>query len=193
VTSGAIVPLAGARFSVTAPTFRAVAASPSDARAELRFTYLGPTATTRALGSGALRQQLGLKLRAQDPCNLVYVMWRLDPEQKLVVSVKRNLGERTSRECGNLGYTNVKPRTSAPLPPVAVNASHVLFAEMSDDVLHVFVDDVSVWEGSLGRDAAALAGPVGIRTDNVHLEAELAGAPSGSARPCGAAEAEQGE
>ena len=159
----------------TAPTFRAVTAAPSDPRAELRFTYLGPTATTRALGSGAIRQQLGLKLRAQDPCNLVYVMWRIEPEPKLVVSIKRNPGQRTSRECGNRGYKNIKPTKTGPLPALAPSSSHVLAAEMVGDALVVKVHDVSVWEGALGADALALSGPIGVRTDNVRIEAQLSG------------------
>ena len=193
VTSGEIVPLAGGRFSVSAPTFRAVTAHPSEPRAELRFTYLGATETLRALGSGGVRQQLGLKLRAQDPCNLVYVMWRVAPEPALVVSIKQNPGQRTSRECGNRGYRNVKPRTSAPVPSIGVGSSHVLRAEMNGDTLQVFADDVPVWEGALGAEAAALAGPIGVRSDNVRLEAELSGAASGSVRACVPGGPEAGE
>ena len=41
---------------------------------------------------GELRRQFGLKLRAQDACNLVYVMWRIEPASKLVVSIKCRTG-----------------------------------------------------------------------------------------------------
>jgi hypothetical protein len=181
VTSGAAEPHGMARFAVSAPTFRAVSTSASNTRAELRFTYLGPTATTRALGSGAIRQQLGLKLRAQDPCNLVYAMWRLEPESRLVVQVKRNPGARTSAECGNKGYATVKPLLSAQVPPIAVGSSHVLSAELHGSTLDVKADGILVWKGDLGADALAIDGPVGVRSDNVHFEAELA-TPTGGAR-----------
>jgi hypothetical protein len=58
-------------------------------------------------------------LRAEDACNLVYLMWRIEPESRLVVSVKRNPGQHASAECGNRGYQNVKPRYSAPIPSLA--------------------------------------------------------------------------
>jgi hypothetical protein len=184
-TSGAIEPKGANRFAVTAPTFRAVCSSRAESRAELRFTYLGPTATTRALGSGAVRQQLGLKLRAQDPCNLLYVMWRLEPESKVVVSVKRNVVS-TSAECGNHGYTNLRALSRAPVPAVTPGSSHILRAELVGAILQVTVDGVLVWKGALGADALAIDGPVGMRTDNVRIEAELRGAMLGGGPPCAA-------
>ena len=68
------------------------------------------------LASGEMRRQFGLKLRAEDACNLVYAMWRIEPESKLVVSVKSNPGQHTSAQCGNRGYQNIKPLHSSPLP-----------------------------------------------------------------------------
>ena len=91
---------------------------------EARFTYLGPTGNEARLGSGELRRQFGLKLRAQDACNLVYAMWRIEPESKLVVSVKSNPGQQTSSQCGNRGYRNVKPRRSTPVPALRSGDSH---------------------------------------------------------------------
>jgi hypothetical protein len=52
---------------------------------------------------------------------------------------------------------------------------------MDGDNLSVFVDNRQVWEGSLGPDAAALTGPVGIRSDNARLQLDLrAGVLSGA-------------
>jgi hypothetical protein len=48
-----------------------------------------------------MRRQSGLKLRAQNGCNLVYAMWRSEPESKLGVSVTRNPGLNASSERGN--------------------------------------------------------------------------------------------
>jgi hypothetical protein len=67
-----------------------------------------------------MRRQFGLKLRAQDPCNLVYAIWRIDPESKLVVSVKRNPNARNSAECGNHGYENIKPLQKCCPPSLAI-------------------------------------------------------------------------
>ena len=123
--------------------------------------------------SGEVRRQLGLKLRAQDACNLVYAMWRLEPESKLVVSVKSNAGQHTSAECGNRGYTNIKPRRSHPVPVLRPGDSHRLFATMTGSELQVFIDGHSVWEGSVGHAALDFDGPVGIRSDNTRLELGL--------------------
>jgi hypothetical protein len=188
VTSGAIAPGAAGRFSVDAPTFRAVSSLPSDTRAQLAFTYLGPTTQTRALGSGDIRRQLGLKLRAQNACNLLYVMWRLEPEAKIAVQTKSNPGQRTSRECGNRGYATVKGRSLGPLPAVTPGSSHVLRADVDGDRLTVLADGTPVWQGTLPAEALAFDGPVGVRTDNVRLDAELLASGPRAAAPCGVAE-----
>ncbi|MFZ2084251.1 MAG: hypothetical protein WAU92_07140 [Candidatus Sulfotelmatobacter sp.] len=73
---------------------------------------------------GKYAASFGLKLRAQDPCNLVYAMWRIDPESKLVVSVKTNQNAHTSAECGNHGYENIKPRKASRAPPARRGVSH---------------------------------------------------------------------
>jgi hypothetical protein len=143
--------------------------------AQLRFTYLGPTPTQSALGSGATRIQFGLKLRAGDPCNLVYVMWRVEPQSKLTVSVKSNPGATASAQCGNRGYRNIKPARSTPLPQLSSSSgqSHTLRAAIRADQLSAYVDNTLVWQGHLGAIAAALKGPAGVRSDNARLGFEL--------------------
>src|SRR6266478_3127013 len=118
VTEGEIEALDSGQLRVDDSKMRAYSALRTNPVAELRFTYLGPTQEVSKLGSGTVRQQIGLKLRAQDACNLVYVMWRIHPEARIVVSVKRNPGKHASRECGNAGYRNLKPRAGVqPAPP----------------------------------------------------------------------------
>jgi len=173
VTEGAIEKAAGERMSVNVPKMRAYVNAWTSQSVEVRFTYLGPTSNEKALGSGEMRRQFGLKLRAQDPCNLVYAMWRIDPESELVVSVKRNPDAHTSAECGNHGYENIKPRKASPVPRLKTGESHNLRAEMKKEGLKIFVDSQEVWDGDVGADAAALQGPVGIRSDNVRLEFDL--------------------
>jgi hypothetical protein len=170
---------------VTEPTMRAVALGSAGDAASLSFVYRGETAVSRDLASGESRRQLGLKLRAQDGCNLVYVMWRLDPKPAISVSVKRNPGKRTHKECGANGYTRIKPLRGAalsPLPALSPGASHTLRAEISGDDLLAWIDDQLVWRGSLPAAARALSGPAGLRSDNVSfdLAAFSAGSSAGS-------------
>lgn len=172
VTEGAIEK-AGGRLAVNVPKMRAYVTSWTAQSLEVGFTYVGPTQKESALGSGQIRRQFGLKLRAQDACNLVYAMWRIDPESKLVVSVKRNPGARTSAECGNHGYQNIKPRKASAVPRLRPGESHTLRAEMRKEELRVFVDNREAWEGEVGSDAAGIGGPVGIRSDNARIEFDL--------------------
>jgi hypothetical protein len=190
VTSGSLASSAGA-LSVDSPQFRAVAARSGDTEAELRFTYAGPTAEASHLGSGAARRQIGLKLRAKDPCNLVYAMWRIDPGPELVVQVKRNPGARTSAECQNHGYRTVRPSKSAPVGEVAAGSTHTLRASLQGPRLDVWADGQLVWQGTLGDDAAELDGPVGVRSDNARFTFTLAaGGSSAAAGSCRAPDPE---
>jgi hypothetical protein len=194
VTEGAIDTGSGQRLSVSVPKMRAYVSHRTSQAVEARFTYLGSTGNEARLGSGELRRQFGLKLRAGDPCNLVYAMWRIEPESKLVVSVKSNPGQRTSAECANRGYRNVKPSHSAPVPQLRPGQSHTLRAEMNGEQVRVWADDALVWEGSVGPEAARFQGPVGLRSDNAKLELELlAPEPSGANSqgiPCRTGESE---
>jgi hypothetical protein len=173
VTEGAIEELPGQRLAVSVPKMRAYLNALTPQSVEADFTYLGSTGNEARLGSGELRRQFGLKLRAQDACNLVYAMWRIEPESKLVVSVKSNPGQHTSAECGNRGYRNIKPTHGKPVPSLHPGQAHALRAEMNGAEMKVFADNVLVWEGSVGAEAGNLEGPVGMRSDNARLEVEF--------------------
>src|SRR5215469_3875876 len=69
VTKGAIKQLTATELEVVQPEMRAVAAYPTRQHVEARFTYLGHTSKDKPLGSGEIRRQFGLKLRAQNGCN----------------------------------------------------------------------------------------------------------------------------
>ena len=173
VTEGTINRGPGEQLTIDVPKMRAFVTEETAQTAEAHFTYLGETAQTAALGSGAVRQQFGLKLRAQDACNLVYAMWRFSPKNEVVVSVKSNPGMQESSQCGNKGYTNIKPSHSSPAPEVKKGSKHILYAELNGPKMTVTADSKVVWEGSVGPAALAFNGPVGIRSDNVHIELEL--------------------
>src|SRR5690606_21988292 len=109
VTSGEIESVTDGGFSNRSPTLRAWLGRSPRSAAELDFVYHGPTASDAPLASGELRRQIGLELRAQDSCNVLYVMWHISPEPGLVVSVKSNPGQTRHAECGARGYSFLQP------------------------------------------------------------------------------------
>jgi hypothetical protein len=173
VTEGAIGSLPGNKLTVDVPKMRAFVDDSTEQAIQTHFTYLGPTAKQSQLGSGATRVQFGLKLHAKDACNLVYAMWRIEPESELVISLKRNPGQHTSSQCANHGYQNIKPDRSKLVPPLRPGDSHRLRAQINGLELTVFVDDSVVWEGSLPRVVLGFQGAVGIRSDNARLELQI--------------------
>lgn len=180
VTEGDIGTDAANRLTVDSTKMRAYVNKWASDAIEAHFTYLGGTTEESRLGSGEIRRQFGLKLRAKNACNLIYAMWRIEPESKVVVSIKKNFGQTTSSECGNHGYQNIKPKHATPVPVLQPGATHALTAQLHGEALKVFIDGRPVWEGDLGPEASDLAGPVGIRSDNVRLAFDLAaGVPPG--------------
>jgi len=173
VTEGAIGNAPDNRLSVETMKMRAYVHGWTAQSLGAHFTYVGPTAQESRLGSGEVRRQFGLKLRAENACNLVYVMWRFEPESRIVVSVKRNPSQTMSSECGNRGYQNIKARKGHATPPLRPGEKHDLAAMMRGTELTVTVDGKEVWEGDVGPDASDLNGPVGIRSDNVRLVLDL--------------------
>jgi hypothetical protein len=175
ITEGSLTRGADGRLTVATPKMRAFARIAIADAAETQFTYLGPSAIDSPLASGVLRRQFGLKLRAADACNLVYVMWRFAPESKLVVQMKINPDQHASSECGNRGYQTVRPRQTTPLPALSAEAAHVLRAQLLGRQLQVTVDGHSVWQGDLAADLPP--GPVGVRSDNARVAFRLAAGP----------------
>ncbi|MDE3174764.1 MAG: hypothetical protein KGM15_01475 [Pseudomonadota bacterium] len=186
VTNGELTPRPGGRLGVDSASSRAVLTSIGPQAAEIRFTFLGVSARTKPLASGELRQQIGLKLRAADTCNLIYAMWHIAPDSRVAVSVKRNPGQSTHQQCGAHGYDNLKASEPGSPPPITRGSSHVLRAELRGSTLTVSADGALAWRGDLGAKIAGLDGPVGLRTDNArfvftYFAAKSSGAPI---RPC---------
>jgi len=173
VTEGGIDALPGPRLSIDVPKTRAYLNETTPQAIQAHFTYLGQTANPSRLGSGAIRTQFGFKLHAQDACNLVYAMWRIEPESQLVVSIKSNPGQHTSAQCANHGYQNIKPARSRPVPVLHPGETHWFRAQMNGSEVTVFVDNSLVWEGPIPPVALGFNGPVGIRSDNARLQLEL--------------------
>jgi hypothetical protein len=188
-TLGSARPSPTALFEVRDPKLRATFSGTSGRGAELEFRYLGGTEQTAALRSGRERRQLGLELAAQNTCNLVYVMWRIEPRAELVVSIKQNPGQTRHAECENRGYRNLTPASSAPLPTLMPDSVHRLHAQLdARDVLSVHIDGALVWTGRV--DAGPVPGRAGMRSDNamfdvLHLSAD---APRPASEGCAAGE-----
>ena len=164
--------------TVIEPTMRAVALGSRGDGAALELVYRGDTQTTRELASGAARRQVGLKLRAQNSCNVVYVMWRLDPKPMLEVSIKLNPGKATHAECGAEGYTKIRPTKSWPVPVLVSGDKHVLRAAINGDDLTAWIDEKVAWRGTLPSAARSLTGPAGIRSDNLSFDLVSFSAPA---------------
>jgi len=182
VTLGETRPLGGGRFAVEGSKVRGYGVRAAGRAAELRFVYRGPSKAVSRLGSGKVFHQLGLKLEAQDGCNVLYVMWRLEPATGVEVLVKKNPGQSVHSECGNRGYRKVKPSISRPVPALEPGSAHRLAAELTGTRLVARVDGEAVVEADVGE--LGFSGPAGFRTDNVEAELELLAGPSDSALRC---------
>ncbi len=170
VTDGTIEQTADGHLTTGAKEMRAVLKKTDTApSATIGFTYLGPASEVSHLGDGEVRHQFGIKLKAQDNCNLVYVMWNFD-RQKIAVSVKLNPGQRTHEQCLDRGYiNNIKPRASAPPPTVNAGQPHVLAAALTGQELVVKADNKVVWQGTLVPEVLGFSGPIGLRSDNARV------------------------
>ncbi|HBZ71940.1 MAG TPA: hypothetical protein DEP35_20315 [Deltaproteobacteria bacterium] len=178
VTNGTVQALPDGRLAIDTPSSRAVVRIATEQTAEVRFRYLGPSKDSKPLASGELRRQIGLKLKAQDTCNLVYAMWHIEPDSKFAVSIKRNPDEHTHAECRAGGYVTIKARSAVDLPRIQPGESHRLRAALRGDALTLVADGTVVWEGTLGSQISTFDGPVGLRTDNARFEFEYyAGSP----------------
>lgn len=185
VECGALEPSVGDRavLHVRTPCMRAVLRAGAARSVQLALTYRGPTERAEPLGSGELRRQIGLKLRARDTCNVVYAMWHVEPRGGLHVSVKSNPGKSRHAECRDGGYLNVRPRFVREVPPLVPGARRTLAATLEGRVLTVRVDGIRSWEGELPDEALRFDGPAGFRSDNGVFDVELSTSPGDAREP----------
>src|SRR5260370_32389234 len=182
VTTGTITTGDQGALFVEVPEMRAIVNSGPARTVEARLRYLGPTKDVKRLASGELRRQFGFKLRAANTCNVVYVMWHIEPDSRLAVSVKSNPGLRTHVQCDAHGYLNLKPAYKSPVPILRPGEWHRFRARLAGEELNVSLDGHAVWRGRIGAEGMAFDGPVGLRTDNGRFELELfRSAPDGGA------------
>jgi hypothetical protein len=163
VTTGAAK--IGARVNRNA--MRAVAKGTDGDAAQIVFTYEGEAEDKKELASGDVRRQIGLKLRAENGCNLIYVMWRLDPKPMVVAQIKVNPGAKDHKACGSNGYKWVKASEQTAPPTLVVGTKYTMRAEIESEELAVYIDDTPYWRGKLPDAVRDLQGPAGIRSDNL--------------------------
>ena len=167
VTSGTVLSPRPPTLELRAAVIRAEMKEGRPSAATLDFTYHGDGSETVPLTSGELRRQIGLKLRAQDTCNVVYVMWRIAPTAGIHVSVKANPGMSRHAQCGDQGYTSLTPDSpAAAIAPIAPGVPRVLAARIEGETMIVTVDGQEAWRGQLPPAAFGFDGPAGFRSDN---------------------------
>lgn len=172
VTQGDVSETASGFLTVVGPHERAQRKEGLHQQAMLQFRYRGPTAETSMVESGGFMRQIGLKMRTKDTCNLLYVMWRIEPVEEIVVQVKSNPGLSQHSECGVNGYHRL---ARFPLKEIDVTATthetHRLRASIVE-LEEIFTCTVMVDQHTLGTVPIApelirpIHGPIGMRSDN---------------------------
>lgn len=128
IESGRIEELSSSALALRHPCIRATAGSSRGSEAEIAFVYRGPSRDAEPLASGEVRRQVGLKLRAKNSCNVLYVMWHLAPTSGVYASVKSNPGKSDHSQCGDRGYINLVPHWRRELPAIKEGELHTLLA-----------------------------------------------------------------
>jgi hypothetical protein len=173
VTSGRVDALDDRTLKVDTGGMRGFVPGGPGRVAEIAFRYPGPSTTVAPLANGEVRRQLGLKLRAKNTCNVVYVMWHVEPTSGIFVSVKHNPAASVHDECGAGGYMSVEPSGGVQPPPIRAGEHHTMRAELDGERLRVVADGALAWEGVLPSEASTFDGPAGVRSDNGHFDFEL--------------------
>lgn len=172
VSLGTISQTKSGYLTVIGPKERAVRTSGTHSKALLRFRYRGPSEKTAPLDSGAVIQQIGLKMRAMNTCNLLYIMWRIKPTEEIYIAIKRNTGKSKYADCGANGYIVLR---RVPLKPLGITATTQKTCRLGASVTEtagkyrceVTIDGRQIWSGDIDAKLMAdINGPVGFRSDN---------------------------
>ena len=156
---------------------------------KIRFRYLGHSNEITETDY----RQIGLKVRANNTCNVLYVMWSIEkigdstyPEH-IFVKYKSNPGDVNYSDCldSNGHESGYQTLNAADIPPplssVKDGLYHTLEALLiplgtndgsvgNDFILHVCADGYDIWHGNLFNIPEDILGPSGFRTDNGKFE-----------------------
>ena len=172
VSLGRISQTKSGYLTVVGPKERAVRTSGKHSQALLRFRYRGPSEKTAPLDSGAVIQQIGLKMHAMNTCNLLYIMWRIKPTEEIYIAIKRNPGKSKYKDCHANGYIVLG---RVPLKPLGITAAtqktHRLGASVTETAGRyageVTIDGRRIWSDDIDAKLISdISGPVGFRSDN---------------------------
>lgn len=171
VTSGALADGADGELAVSQPVTRAVVRDGLPQAARLEFVLHG-----RSDGVGVY-ERFGLKLRAKNSCNVLYIMWQFAPVEAVIVKLKSNPGLVTHEECGTAGYLTLARwnQSESTFPTARDGAVHVLqatLAEVEGRGYTLSVQADTFTSPDVGLDFAELQdinGPCGFRADNVNV------------------------
>jgi hypothetical protein len=148
-------------YSVETPTSRADIPSHSGEYLEVKIRYLGPTDQKELFADGTYQEQVGIKLRSANGCNVIYVMRRIAPNPSISVSIKSNPG--LVSVCGDKGYTMIK---SIPVLPPKLFSEFVLNATIVNNEIRVLLDNKEIIKAKIPD---TIKGDAGIRTDNTKI------------------------
>jgi hypothetical protein len=176
-------------------------------QADVTLTFDGELLTP---GSGSSSRQAGVKLKELDPCNLIYVMYNINPfaggdagRDEISIKVKRNDGAHTSSDCGAAGYTTVKaikvPASKSvgsdyqgrvrlkvvvkpPTPGGTYNLCLTVWGDSETGTMAKLLDAQCYNLNSIPKSRRPVwGGVIGMRTDNVAVSSEWAIPPKLSA------------
>jgi hypothetical protein len=172
VTQGKVQETSAGFLMVSGPKERAQFKHGRQQHAVLRFRYRSPSEKVMPLASGGIVRQIGLKLRTKNTCNLLYVMWRICPDEYILVTLKRNPDKSMHKQCQASGYQAI---ATIPLGSLQISAKdhkmHTISACLDAHVqgyrLTVIADDRKIWSGTIDADVMRdMNGPAGFRSDN---------------------------
>lgn len=127
VSEGEIEELPGQKLSMSVPKMRAYLNLLTPQLVDARFKYLGSPGNEARLGPGELRRQSGLKLRAQDACNLVYAMCASSLHRRLWFRSKA-IRVNTRARSAAIEDTRTSSRAAARPSPHCGAATRTIFA-----------------------------------------------------------------
>ena len=178
VTSGKVRPLRSGLLEIDHNSVRAVQKGRWAQNGKIRFESRGQTAELKPFKSGIVKEQIGLKLRAMNGCNLVYVMWTLAPKEEITVRIKENPGKTESDDCENDGYTLLNtyrvPKKKSARNGRTSRLQADFVSKGHKHHVRVYVDNVRVLQVRIPHSfVATVNGPVGLRSDNGRFRLRL--------------------
>jgi len=147
-------------LSISHPSVRAIVEGSEGHELWMSYKYNGPTEDKIPLKSGQYRHQVGIKLQALDGDNVLYAMWRWEPDSPRIWTTTKVNGQYIPPTST---YLNVD--VPAPTP----GERYIMSARQDGRIIRVWWQGVIAWVGEIAESAMLIRGPAGIRTDNASI------------------------